>query len=79
LAVKSRASLILEIESGTLLISKSLLEIPHWPFRNYVTRAGWNEVFLPIAASFTTGGTIDLTAVNYLRILFRRSYRELHH
>ena len=41
-----------------------------WNVGNYVKENGWNEVWLPLTDADTnsTGGHIDMTAVNYLRM-----------
>ena len=34
----------------------------------YVTKTGWNEVWLDLWGAGTTGGTADLSSINYMRI-----------
>lgn len=40
----------------------------NWNIAQYVTKTGWNEVWLDFRAAGTTNGEPDLTKINYLRI-----------
>ncbi len=40
----------------------------NWMLMQYVTKTGWNDVWLDLAGAGTTGGVADLTSINYLRI-----------
>ena len=36
----------------------------------YITKTGWNEVWLDLFSGGTTGGVADLSKINYMRIYF---------
>ena len=40
----------------------------NWYLTQYVTKTGWNDVWLDLSGAGTTGGVADLTSINYLRI-----------
>ena len=40
----------------------------NWNLMQYVTKTGWNEVWLDLWGAGTTGGVADLSKINYLRI-----------
>lgn len=40
----------------------------NWSLGQAVTKSGWNELWLELSSGGSTGGTIDFTKVNYLRI-----------
>lgn len=40
----------------------------NWSFDQAVTKQGWNDIYLAIPSGGSTGGSIDLTKVNYIRI-----------
>ena len=40
----------------------------NWMLMQYVTKTGWNDVWLDLSGAGTTGGVADLTKINYLRI-----------
>ena len=45
------------------------IEENSWNVKNYLTKNGWNEVFLPMASpNAQTGGEFDPTSFNYLRV-----------
>ena len=39
-----------------------------WELVDYITKDGWNELYLPLADAHSVGGETDLSAVNYFRI-----------
>ena len=39
-----------------------------WNIDQYITKTGWNEIWLDLSAGNPTGGNIDFTNVNYFRI-----------
>ncbi|MBO5897852.1 MAG: hypothetical protein J6R04_02455, partial [Clostridia bacterium] len=44
-----------------------------WNVKNYLTKNGWNEVWLPMdAPAASTGGELDPTRFNYLRIYIQQ-------
>ena len=45
-----------------------------WDVKNYIKANGWNEIWLPLsyAESKATGGNLDLTGANYLRLFTLR-------
>jgi hypothetical protein len=38
-----------------------------WTIDNYVWKAGWNHIRLPLSAAHHNGGELDLTAANFMR------------
>ena len=40
----------------------------NWNLMQYVTKTGWNEVWLDLWGAGTTGGAADLSSINYMRI-----------
>ena len=40
----------------------------NWYLMQYVTKTGWNEVWLDLWGAGTTGGAADLSNINYMRI-----------
>ena len=40
----------------------------NWNVFQYVTKTGWNEVWLDLSTAGTTGGQADLSKINYFRI-----------
>lgn len=40
----------------------------NWNLMQYVTKTGWNEVWLDFWSAGTTGGAADLSNINYMRI-----------
>ena len=40
----------------------------NWDLMQYVTKTGWNEVWLDLWCVGTTGGVADLSNINYMRI-----------
>lgn len=40
----------------------------NWNLKQYVTKTGWNEVWLDLWGAGTTGGVADLSKINYMRI-----------
>ena len=40
----------------------------NWYLMQYVTKTGWNEVWLDLWGAGTTGGVADLSNINYMRI-----------
>ncbi len=40
----------------------------NWNLLQYVTKTGWNEVWLDLWSAGTTGGPADLSNINYMRI-----------
>ena len=40
----------------------------NWNLMQYVTKTGWNEVWLDLFGAGTTGGIADLSNINYMRI-----------
>lgn len=42
----------------------------NWNVMSYVTKTGWNEVWLDLSGAGTTGGSADLTNINFMRIYF---------
>ena len=40
----------------------------NWELKQYVTKTGWNEVWLDLWAAASTGGVADLSNINYMRI-----------
>ena len=40
----------------------------NWNLLQYVTKTGWNEVWLDLWGAGTTGGVADLSNINYMRI-----------
>ena len=40
----------------------------NWNLLQYVTKTGWNEVWLDLFTAGTTGGVADLSNINYMRI-----------
>ena len=40
----------------------------NWNLMQYVTKTGWNEVWLDLWGAGTTGGAADLSNINYMRI-----------
>ncbi|MBR2320884.1 MAG: hypothetical protein IKA57_01970 [Clostridia bacterium] len=39
-----------------------------WVATQYITKTGWNDVWLDISSASVTGGEADLSAINYFRI-----------
>ena len=42
----------------------------NWNTTQYITKTGWNEVWLDLFTPGTTGGLADLSKINYMRIYF---------
>ena len=40
----------------------------NWATTQYITKTGWNDVWLDISSAGVTGGEADLSAINYFRI-----------
>ena len=40
----------------------------NWSLAQYVTKTGWNEIWLDLHTAGTTGGAADLSNINYMRI-----------
>ena len=40
----------------------------NWNLMQYVTKTGWNEIWLDLWGAGTTGGGADLSNINYMRI-----------
>ena len=45
----------------------------NWNVAQYITKTGWNEVWLDLFGAGTTGGAADLSNINYLRIYILNS------
>ena len=45
----------------------------NWNITQYVTKTGWNEVWLDLSSAGTTGGAADLSKINYMRIYILNS------
>ncbi len=53
--------------------SKCDVNEANWNVTQYITKTGWNEVWLDLFSAGTTGGEIDLKNVNFMRIYILNS------
>ena len=54
--------------SGTCDVNES-----NWNVDQYITKTGWNEIWLDISTAGSTGGEADLTRIHFFRIYIENS------